>query len=195
LAAARQAAEGETVSEQKLVLHPVNPWAILQDPTLLTDSLRDLGLLGLSFGHFGELHYKAGPRFRELVVFKTAAPSAPSPDPAFHISLLETTADAAFLGGANAQPPQCPECHAPHSDWRMELQAWQRDRRGHLWACRKCGQKVQVHQLDWLRTAGVARYSLDVWGIGAGEAVPSDELLGFLEGQTFEKWTYFYYRL
>jgi hypothetical protein len=183
------------MSEKKIVLHPVNPWAILQDPALLTDSLRASGLLGTSFSHFGDLHYKAGPRFRELVRFKGPEAAGGAVDSAFHVSLLETTAEPAFLGGANAQAPQCPECRGPLADWRTQLQDWQRDRHGYLWICRKCGKRSPVQQLDWLRSAGIARYSVDLWGIGAGEAIPSAELLNSLERQTFESWTYFYYRL
>ena len=185
----------ETMSEKKIVLHPVNPWAILQDPELLIDSLRGAGLIGTSFSHFGDLHYRAGPRFRELVRFKSAEPSPGSPDSALHVSLLQTTTEPAFLGGANAQAPQCPECRAPLVDWRTQLVDWQRDTRGYQWLCRKCGKKAQVHQLDWQRSAGISRYSLDLWGISAGEAIPSAELLNSLERQTLESWTYFYYRL
>lgn len=178
-----------------MVLHPVNPWAILQDPSLLLDALRELGLIGVSFSHFGELHHKEGPRFRELVVFKAPGPPSGRLQPAFHVSLLETTADATFLGAANARPPQCPMCHGRFADWRAQLIEWQRDRRRYAWACPKCGRKLEIQQLDWLGTGGVARYSLDIWGIHEGEAHPSEELLRFVRRQTFEDWTYFYYRL
>jgi hypothetical protein len=181
------------LSDNKMVLHPVDPWAILQDPSFLLDKLRELGLIGSSFNYLGELHHKEGPRFRELVAFK--APGGPGRERDFHVALLETTADATFLGAANARAPQCPVCRSPFADWRTQLVEWQRDRHGYGWACRKCARMLEIQQLDWLGTGGVARYSLDIWGIHEGEALPSSELLRFLHRQTFKDWTYFYYRL
>ncbi len=181
------------MAENKIVLHPVDPWAILQDPSLLLDGLRQRGLVGVAYSHFGELHYKAGPRFRELVAFKTAPPGGG--EQACHVSLLETMTDADFLGGANVQLPQCPGCQGRFADWRAQLSEWQLDRHRYAWACRKCGRKLRVEQLDWLRTGGVARYALDLWGIREGEAVPSRELEDALRTLTAEAWTYFYYRL
>ena len=70
------------MADNKLVLHPVNPRAILQDPAQLLDSLRGIGLIGAGFSHFGELHYKAGPRFTELVVFREAPAAPGGADPA-----------------------------------------------------------------------------------------------------------------
>ncbi len=181
------------MAENKIVLHPIDPWAILQDPYLLLDALRERGLIGASFSHFGELHYKAGPRFRELVSFK-AAPSGPG-QPDWNVSLLETMADPAFLGGANVQLPQCPGCQGRIADWRTQLSQWQLDRHHYAWVCPRCGRKLKVEQLEWLRSCGIARYALDLWGIREGEAVPSPELLEALRSLTAQTWTYFYYRL
>jgi hypothetical protein len=181
------------VAENKIVLHPVDPWAILQDPSLLLDALRQRGLIGAAYSHFGDLHYKAGPRFRELVSFKAAAPAAGGEPP--HVSLLETMADPGFLGGANTQLPQCPGCQGRLADWRAQLAEWQLDRHGYLWTCRRCGRKLRVEQLDWVRNGGIARYALDLWGIHENEAVPSPELLEALRVLTAKAWTYFYYRL
>ena len=183
------------MADNKLVLHPVNPRAILQDPAQLLDSLRGIGLIGAGFSHFGELHYKAGPRFTELVVFREAPAAPGSTDPALcHVSLLETTTDPAFLGAANAQPPLCPGCQRPLADWKAQLLTWQAEKQRYLWVCQKCGGKSPVERLDWGLTGGIARYSLDVWGVLENQAVPSEELLGFLQQETFEAWRYFCYR-
>jgi hypothetical protein len=53
---------------------------------------------------------------------------------------------------------------------------------------------MEVQDLVWGSTGGIARYSLDVWGIPEGDAVPSPELLALLERETFEAWRHFYYR-
>jgi len=183
------------VADHKLVLHPVNPRAILQDPALLLASLRRIGLMGAAFSHLGDLHYKPGPRFRELIVFKEIplAPGGSEPAPC-HVSLLETTADPTFLGAGSAQPPLCPACQGPLSDWKAQLLTWQAEHQRYLWSCPKCKGKAPVERLDWGATGGVARYSVDVWGIPEKQAAPSEELLGFLQQETFEAWRYFYYR-
>ena len=53
------------MSDNKLILHPMNPWAILQDPPQLVDALRGLGFVAAAFNYYGDLHYRAGPRFRQ----------------------------------------------------------------------------------------------------------------------------------
>ena len=183
------------MSDHKLVLHPVNPRAILQDPPALMDALRGHGFVGAGFSYVGELHYKPGSRFRELIVFKPGAPPpAPGPTPAQHVSLLETQPAPAFLGASNTQPPACAECRQPLADWRAQLLAWQAARERYQWSCAKCKRTAPVEKLDWGKTGGVARYSLDVWGIAENEAVPTRELVDLLQAETFEDWRYFYYR-
>jgi hypothetical protein len=183
------------MSDHKLVLHPINPRAILQDPPALLETLRQHGLIGAGFSHVGELHYKTGTRFRELIAFK-ASPPAPATEagPAWHVSLLETTPAPVFLGASNAQPPACPNCQQPLVDWRTQLVAWQSSKEPYLWACARCKQKAGVERLGWGKTAGIARYSLDVWGIAEDQAVPTRELVDLLQAETFETWRYFYYR-
>jgi len=181
------------VGESKIVLHPVDPWSILQDPFLLLDALRQRGMIGAAFSHYGELHYKAGPRFGDLVALRT--PPRPAPEPVHHVSVLETMTEASFLGGANVQVPRCRHCRGPFPDWRARLPEWQADRHRYAWACRKCGRSMRIEQLDWMRTGGVARYALDVWGVGEGEGEPTPELLETLQGVVAEPWTWFYYRL
>ncbi|HLA78898.1 MAG TPA: hypothetical protein VJU18_15070 [Vicinamibacteria bacterium] len=183
------------MADNKLVLHPVNPRAILQDPALLLDALRGVGLIGAGFSHLGELHYKAGPRFRELIVFGEVPPAPGASDPGpCHVFLAETTAAPTFLGAANAQPPHCPACQAPLSDWKAQLLTWQAENERYLWSCSKCKGKTPVERLEWGSTGGVGRYSLDVWGVAEGQASPSQEVLAFLQQETFEAWRHFYYR-
>jgi hypothetical protein len=176
----------------KLVLHPTNPWAILHDPDLLLDALRERGLIGGAFGWNGENHHAAGPRYRELVLFRRFGEPE---EGELHVSLAETTEEPCFLGAAYAQPPYCPGCRGTYRDWRNQLLDWQRNGCRRPWTCARCGRRVEVRHLDWARTGGIARYSLDLWGIRRGAAIPSAELLGLLERLTREAWSYFYYRL
>jgi hypothetical protein len=180
------------MSDNKIVLHPVDPWQILQDPPELVEALRGLGLMGAGFPYLGDMHYKAGPRLHELVVFHAAAGAPPAEAP--HFTLTETSVHPIFLGGANAQGPVCTACKARFFDWKEQLLAWQTERQKHTWRCPRCHAGAALEQLDWGTTGGVARYSLEIWGIPAGAAEPAAELLSFLERQTFGHWRYFYYR-
>ena len=177
--------------DNKLVLHPVNPRAILQDPPLLLEGLRKAGLVGTAFSHVGELHYRAGPRFGELVAFRSTSPVDLS---GYHVSLIETTEEPTFLGASNTQPPECPHCQAKVTDWRRQLLAWQQARERYLWSCPGCARKIDFKELVWGNTGGIGRYSLDLWNIGQDEAVPSPELMALLQDETLESWRYFYYR-
>ena len=182
------------MADNKLVLHPVNPWAILQDPEALLEALRGNGLITVAFSHVGELHYKAGRRFKDLLVFREGAPGQGADVGSFHVSLLETTDDPNFLGASNTQPPVCPGCQGRLADWTAQLGEWHLNKRRYQWACATCGRRSPVEELDWGATGGVARYSLDLWNIEYEEATPSAELLTCLEHATFENWRYFYYR-
>ena len=178
--------------DHKLVLHPENPRAILQDPPGLLESLRQLRLIGPSFGHLGELHHRAGPRFLELVLFEEGV-TPPTGEDACHVVLSETTEDPIFLGGGNAHAPSCPGCGHRHDGWRNRLQEW-RLAPEKPWVCGSCGRQRKAHELDWGRRGGFARYALDVWNVREDEAIPSPELLELLRVVTYQDWTWFYYR-
>ena len=180
------------MADNKLVLHPAQPWAILQDPFLLMDQLREIGLVGSSYPHMGELHYRAGTRFKELVPSQPQQGSGTQPP--CHVSLAETATDPRFLGGSNAQPPACRHCGAKFADWNSQLLAWQAEKRRYLWSCHGCRRQVPIDDLNWRRTGGIARYSLDIWEINEGAAEPAPELLQFLMDKTGESWRFFYYR-
>ena len=183
------------MSDHKLIVHPVNAWAILHDPPQLLDALKGQGLIGLSFNYLGDLHFRPGPRFAELLVFRGEAPSAEAAKEAYHVGLVETTALPTFLGAVNAQGPVCSACQARIADWKDQLLAWQTERQRYTWRCAKCSQPLAWERLEWGSTGGVARYSLEVCGIPEGAAVPSAELLSALERETREPWRFFYYRL
>jgi len=179
------------VADNKLVLHPVDLWAILQDPPALLDSLRGLGLIGGAFSYIGELHYRAGARLGELLVFKGELPAGPN---AIHFSLLETTDVPMFLGASNSKPPTCPGCQNPLADWRKQLIEWQAAPQRQAWTCGKCGRRAPVQALIWGDTGGFARYALDAWNVQPGEATPSPELLAHLAREMCTPWRHFYYR-
>jgi len=177
--------------DDKLVLHPVNARAILQDPAQLVEGLRKAGLVGPGFSHVGELHYRAGPRFRELVSFRSATPADVG---AYHVSVLETTERPTFLGASNALPPECPRCGSKIADWRKQLTVWQNEGQRHPWSCAGCAGKVPVKDLRWGTTGGIGRFSVDLWNVAPDEAAPTPELLALLEHETLETWRYFFYR-
>ncbi len=179
--------------DHKLVLHPLNPTAILQDPPELLESLRQLRLISGSFNHMGETHHNEGPRFRDLVLFKGATLPPPAGDSGHHVALTETTPEPVFLGGANAQAPACPGCRNRFVGWKEKLQQWQAAQ-GESWECTRCGRRRRAHELEWSRRAGFARYALDIWNIREDEAEPSPELFELLRVITYEDWTHFYYR-
>jgi hypothetical protein len=173
----------------------MNPWAILQDPPQLVESLRALRFLAAAFNHYGDLHYRPGPRFLELLVFRAPEAAAPAGPDGHHVGVVETTATPTFLGAANAQGPVCPSCDTRLANWKDQLLLWRTERRPYTWSCPKCGQALAMERLEWGTTGGIARYSLEVCGVPEGAAVPAPELLTFLQEQTLERWRYFYYRL
>jgi len=179
------------MADSKLVLHPVDAWAILQDPGELQRALGRLGLIAAGFSHLGDVHYRTGSRFAELVVFGSGAP--PSGPGACHVSIQETTERPAYLGASNALPPKCPACHTAYADWKQQLIEWSAAPQRYGWVCGRCGKRSPTAQLEWGDTGGLARYSVEVWNVGPRQATPSAELMAYLEAETFTRWRYFYY--
>ncbi|MBI5460931.1 MAG: hypothetical protein HY941_01955 [Gammaproteobacteria bacterium] len=164
----------------KLVLHPqACDAAPTYDAIVL--ALRDLGTIGTRFALDGNTHFQTGPDFLDGIGFLGCAPSIQLDPPAQH---AEPAARAGRFCHIQVQAPterprlrcksgQGPRCRRCRSDIPPDLiQAPDADI-----ACPDCGHPASLAGLNWRQSGGYARVFLDIWGIHAGEAVPSDRLL------------------
>lgn len=182
----------------RLLLHSSDPHATLDRPAQLLSKLKHIGFLGSEFMLDNEVHYYAGERFMGLISFLGCSPTlAIQPEDEHsgtdlcHIALSDNFSDTRFLGCDNTKIPRCPHCRTRIDDWRNLLKQWH-DSAVAVWRCPNCTQTGDISGLDWREYAGVGRFYLEIWGIGEGLAVPSDELLSCLHQLHGKPWRYFY---
>lgn len=179
----------------RLVLHPAAPTAAPESPPVVRDLLRALGLIDREFALAGQTGYLAGPHFPELVVFLGCAP----------VLKLSQTDGADFchvsLGVVHPQPefrvagqatPRCAICRARVPAWKEPVAAGRTRGAPTRWTCPGCGRSASPHELDWRRTAGRARFFLDIVNVHPHEALPSAALLDALGRLTGAAWDFFY---
>jgi hypothetical protein len=197
------------VSDHLLILHPCDPWAVLEDRLRLMADLARIGLLGSPYFWYGETHYQVGQRFFDLLEFQSSHTVGVLADTAqglqvvervdsrqlCHIQLTDPTPVPHFLGAANTLPPRCPACHGEAVDPFALVGAWYEAMSTFMWRCSTCQHASAIHELDWRRAAGFARQAIRLWEIRAEAARPTPHLLALLAQTTGVGWTYFYYHL
>lgn len=189
----------------RLVLHPDDPTAFVEDDSRLRAALYDIGLLGEAFEFQGRQFFQAGPRFAELVVFLGCSPlielerrddehGQPRMDAFCHVQLAAPEPAPRLWVGDPAAVPRCPHCRQAIPDWKEQLAQWRADPLGSTWRCPACGGSAGPAQLNWRQAGGVLRGRIELAGIHLYEAVPSDELLACLGQTGHGSWKYFYAR-
>jgi hypothetical protein len=197
------------MSDNKLVLVPATPEADPPAAQVIERALRDVGLIGEATDKFGDTHYRAGPRFHDLIVFERSHPVVHLRDrpeglerdgvsdsrTLCTVELPAPTPDVEWLGASDAEDPSCRRCGHSLHDWGDMLGDWLNDRASYVWSCPTCHHQSRPWELDWRDTCGFGRYSVDIWHVRYGEARPHSELLEILRATTQEAWGYFYYHL
>lgn len=168
------------MSDHRLRLYPRDPHAEPVGDDLMVRTLRTAGLIGREVEAAGARRYRTGPRFLELVSFGGDATAVRCT-----VEVPEAVEQIDFLGGANVEDPDCRGCGILVD--RRTISA------ANDVACDGCGSIWKPWDLDWHRSNAFGRYTVDVHGIGLGDAVPAPELLRALEGTNGVLWDYFYY--
>lgn len=174
----------------RLVLTPVDPYFLPQDPAAILDRLRQLGLVDGALTET-EGHYLLGTRFMQLVTFMGCSPfirlePGEPEEPFCHLIVKEPTAEPKLLTGNNTRPPRCAACRKRLDDWRERLA-------GRLVTCPHCGHQQDPATYDFRQTAGWGRLFLFIENIFPQEAIPSPELLdGLATASGGEPWHHFY---
>ena len=184
------------MSAHKLILHPVVADAAPASEPGLISALGEIGLLGTPFELDGRSHFQTGPAFLDHISFLGCSPSIELEPPAHaleaaarcggfcHLSLQSTTA-APQLRLRNGHGPRCRKCRADIDPALIPLQ------HGSM-TCPQCGRVTTTAHLNWRQAGAYARIFLEIWGIHAHEAVPSDGLLDHLATITGFDWGFFY---
>lgn len=182
-------AYGAGMTAHKLLLHPKS--ADFYVPrTRLATNLLELGLVDPPVPLAGSEFYPTGGDFLQLVTFLGCAPAIELDPPADPQTLASASASGQFChvflecaeqARLRADPrtpaPRCVQCKAPLADWPALLSKAIRQPGSTGWSCRGCGASGNLEQLQFRKTAAVARCWVEIRGIYPSEAVPGDALL------------------
>jgi hypothetical protein len=198
------------MAENKMILYPKNPHALLGGMNRFLNGLMDIGLINEEFEYYREKNcFRQGKKFLELIKFLEVRKSIlvdkthPLED---HYAVDNSTTcfvqakdfgnDLEILGVMNSytNPPVCPSCGNKIIDFSTVISEWYENKNLFLWTCKQCNSKMHIYDLDWKQGLGFAHYCLDIWHIHFQEAVPSEEFLKSLYDITGQTWIYFYFR-
>ncbi len=173
-----------------LYLHCQDPLWRPASPDHVAGVLSGAGLAGAREEGEAPL-YRAGERFRTLVMFLGCSPGvsltaqqAADGQPVCRIRLHDFR-DVQLLESRPVPAPRCAACRAPQE--RPTSLAYDR-----LQHCSGCGESVPLYRLDWRRGAGFGRFFVEIEHVFPHEAVPADGLMSILEALSGKAWDYFY---
>ncbi|RME55988.1 hypothetical protein D6779_11450, partial [Candidatus Parcubacteria bacterium] len=200
---------GVIMSDNILVIHPIDPQAVVDNLSHFISMLQQTEFIGEPFEWYGEIHYYPGRLFLKWITFLSShtvicVDGSQSVEGALkvdsrqdcHIHFPEPHPEPEFLGGANVVSPRCPRCFYMYEGDSLDIvSAWYDDKKGFVWRCPSCHNTFRIYELDWRKNGSFGRQQIRIWGIWVGEALPSDSFLHLLKSITQLDWTYCYYHL
>ena len=189
----------------KLILLPADPWSPPVHCERLAEELQAIGLIGAPAALADEIFYPTGENFLQLISFLGCSPRIELDPPADRSTLLAAstagkfchlflscTASLVLRADSQCPPPRCPDCRQPVADWHTVIETWRQHPVQPDWVCAHCGFTGQPTDLAFRRTAGFGRTFIEIRGIYPSEAVPTDVLLGTLQGLSNGPWKTIY---
>lgn len=187
----------------RLVLHPQEPLNALPDRQDVIWQLKELGLLGKTFGHGGKPYFHPGKGFYALIGLIGCSPVVPptlatiigeskNSQLNYAIEIPNLQNDICFGGNPQNRPPKCKQCKTVTHNWQAPINVWRANQQEFHWQCPNCHHTGLIYQMDWRHVAGFYRFCINIYGVHEGEAVPTDPLLTALQELIQKPWDFFY---
>ncbi len=184
------------ISQYKLYLFPENPTESTPQCELVTH-LKTVKFIDAEEETAGDsvLRYLSGEKFLSQVHFLGCSPDVefhPDGDkPYIYIEIPEPTDTPQFISGINIKTPRCPQC-------KKELLTLPGQLKKHgtqiKMRCQHCREIINVHKINWRKTAFFCSSTIIINNIYESEAVPDDRFLSALEHATGFAWNHSYIR-
>ena len=196
------------MANHKLILHRQNPHIGITDSNLFVHELRSIGFIaGDRKAQSNDVYFECGNRFLELINFTEERYTLLLGESGLEgvarnrlrcsVQLVDY-GEKIWFHDVNEYtdnyPPCCPACGLATKNAMDVLSAWWDDKEAYRWVCPQCSQPWHIYDLDWGDGMAFVRCAIDIWHIHRDEAVPSQELLEFLQDKTGGRWQYYYYR-
>jgi hypothetical protein len=194
------------VAVHKLVLYPAQVDRPAVETATLLAALRAIGLVAAPACHDPAYGYRAGDHFLQLVSFLGCSPAIeldPPADPGeceracasgslCHIRLPAMEHRIRFRADDRLPAPRCPHCRKTEDRWPLLIERWHANPHVERWACRECGYRGRLFDLNFRHRGAFGRRFIDIWGIHPAEAVPGESLLTTLGELSGGDWRYMY---
>jgi hypothetical protein len=97
-----------------------------------------------------------------------------------------TCSEVSFVAATGQLRVRCPACRTPAIGIGLGA------KHDLLFTCTRCQTATPLDRLDWRHSAGYGRYFIEIGGVHAHEALPSDRLLAALQAFSGTGWRHFY---
>lgn len=185
------------MAEKRLILFPKQAESTPVTRAMLVDWLSDTGLIGEPCRKHPH-GYKSGPKFMSAIMFIGCSPVVRQDEGPpesgevvcnYWIEIPEPRRELTLIGVHPELPAFCPTCGEGAFPARDKPEG-----ANQVHTCESCGSVAELFRWDWRRQAGFGQNWINIWGVHAGEALPSEYLLGELAAKTGSIWDYAYCR-
>jgi len=169
----------------KLYLYPANQLNVANIHQILV-LLKKLHFIDQKIS---DTRYSTGDGFLSLITFMGCSPDIeldPHENVPYCYIEIESSEALRFISGINTKPAPCPKCKQGITNVPDPANSKLR--------CPGCNEKVKTSELNWRKSAFLAKSWIRIGNIYELEAVPNDQLLNALKSETGEKWKYAYIR-
>ncbi len=156
------------------------------------------GLLAEASANLGPNHYLIGDNFLQYVSFLGCSPYLKvypeHADDTDYCSayIPDKTQAVRFLANKQVTAPRCPTCKRSIQPEYNLVEAWQKDKNNSAIQCQYCNTTSTLYELDWRKNAGFFNFAIAISNIFPKEAIPSQDLLDWLQDISGYEWRYFY---
>lgn len=175
--------------QHSLYLYPIDTQFQIETKKLI-ENLSSIDFIGSNIQET-KADYLVGNRFFDYITFLGCAPSlqftaTDNSDKFCFIRIIDYDNKKLIRTKLQARDPACPNCKKTITKWNgIDISS--------LLKCPHCHETSYPEEFNWKKTAGIARFFIEITDIFPKEAIPQPSFLEKLSNITNSKWQYFYY--
>lgn len=168
--------------------------ATLQQKKFIADKIKDKNQ-----------SFYVGDKFLEQIAFMGCAPNiefvARENNSKFcFVHIINLTSPQLFHSTKQARAPHCPLCKKAETNWQQTINKTGENRVDKISNkaqseihCNQCNNTSPIETFNWRKSAGYARFFIEIFDIYPREAIPQQAFLDSLKMLHPVDWQYFYY--
>ncbi|MCK5917713.1 MAG: hypothetical protein KAG34_04780 [Cocleimonas sp.] len=182
-------------AEYRLYLYPMDANKQIADNALKT-ALQNIEFISERLESSNN-RYKVGEEFLSLICFMGCSPNIEiepqENSPYCYVEIAKESAEKHFIAGLNVKKANCPHCKNPQLKLVQNLLESQQALSTQQ--CSACTEYIDPSNVNWRRSAFIAKSWVLIGNIYESEAVPDEKLLSALKQSTGCDWAYAYVRM